>query len=400
MNSYVVNTFISERDRYYGVAIKYYDAKTNALLLSLKNAHTNQLLNQLKSTKSVDDMFNENVSNFGNLGLTWNMIYNSKMSQENIAAAIQKYNEKTQQLDNSFNYQVDARIFLQQLLGEIPGGDQINLSEVNLPDTLDFSSVKKEFDRLSKQEYSSASAVGGARAKLFGELFEQLALNLIASNIGDLMGWVDQMGTAKSYNYSGKVTSGKSDIMVGVNQINVVSDFEEIKGKQKKVTKLQGSESLIEIDAAEAIDLEDVKSVDNLISKYTTGERAAVAGGTVKQWISEGAKATLAHSNFTARYINTRQPKGIDDEFKNKETFDAYTAYVLSRFLINVIGVYNILMISGSHIELTSKFLQRVINEKLSIMHFTELKDSIYRAKNDVYIGRNPLVTQVLNSDY
>ena len=57
-------------------------------------------------------------------------------------------------------------------------------------------------------------------------------------------------------------------------------------------------------------------------------------------------------------------------------------------------------MISGSHIELTSKFLQRVINEKLSIMHFTELKDSIYRAKNDVYIGRNPLVTQVLNSDY
>lgn len=70
MNSYVVNTFISERDRYYGVAIKYYDAKTNALLLSLKNAHTNQLLNQLKSTKSVDDMFNENVSNFGNLGLT------------------------------------------------------------------------------------------------------------------------------------------------------------------------------------------------------------------------------------------------------------------------------------------------------------------------------------------
>ena len=302
------------------------------------------------------------------------------MSQADIMAAIQNYNQKTSALGAAVDYKVDALVFLEQLLGQIPGGEEIDLRNVTLPDTLDFSSVKKEFDKLSHGAYGSAAAVGGARAKLFGEMFEQLMLSVIVNNIGDLMGWVEQLGTGKSYNYSGKVTSGKSDIMFAVEQIEAKSITELIKGKNKKVTKLQGNgDSLIEIDAAEAIDLEDKASVDALTAKYATGERAGIAGAT----------------NFTAKYINDRNPAGIEEHFKNNETFKAYTAYVLARFLINVIGVYNILVISGSHIELTSSYIERIKRSQLSIMHMTELSNSIYKAKNDVYVGNNPLPSAV-----
>ena len=396
MTAYIINTFISERDRYYDVAAEYYQQKTNALLETLKNSYKNELQNELGQVQSVEAMFNENVSKFGNLGLVWETIYNAKMSQADIMAAIQNYNQKTSALGAAVDYKVDALVFLEQLLGQIPGGEEIDLRNVTLPDTLDFSSVKKEFDKLSHGAYGSAAAVGGARAKLFGEMFEQLMLSVIVNNIGDLMGWVEQLGTGKSYNYSGKVTSGKSDIMFAVEQIEAKSITELIKGKNKKVTKLQGNgDSLIEIDAAEAIDLEDKASVDALTAKYATGERAGIAGATVKQWISEGAKATLAHSNFTAKYINDRNPAGIEEHFKNNETFKAYTAYVLARFLINVIGVYNILVISGSHIELTSSYIERIKRSQLSIMHMTELSNSIYKAKNDVYVGNNPLPSAV-----
>lgn len=69
MTAYIINTFISERDRYYDVAAEYYQQKTNALLETLKNSYKNELQNELDQVQSVEAMFNENVSKFGNLGL-------------------------------------------------------------------------------------------------------------------------------------------------------------------------------------------------------------------------------------------------------------------------------------------------------------------------------------------
>ena len=150
MTAYIINTFISERDRYYDVAAEYYQQKTNALLETLKNSYKNELQNELGQVQSVEAMFNENVSKFGNLGLVWETIYNAKMSQADIMAAIQNYNQKTSALGAAVDYKVDALVFLEQLLGQIPGGEEIDLRNVTLPDTLDFSSVKKEQNFLVK----------------------------------------------------------------------------------------------------------------------------------------------------------------------------------------------------------------------------------------------------------
>ena len=306
---YIINTFISERDRYYDLAAQYYEQKAQALINSLRAQSRDKLQLDLSQIQSIDELFSTAINKFNTLADVWNKLYNLKLTQSDIAEAIRKYNANTQNIDKSTDAQLDTMLFLEALLdGHVDNGILDSLREADLPRTLDMQSIQTIYDKLGRQNYTSASAAGGARARLFGEMFEQLVLGHMQANLSSLFGFIEQMGEARSYNYSGRITPGKSDIMLGLNNLNIVSEAMALSnGKTGMVTKLQSDAmpNYIEIDAAEAIDLE-TSDINQLIATYGVGERSKIIGATVKQWTKEGSGATLAHSNYTAKLINDR----------------------------------------------------------------------------------------------
>ena len=122
------------------------------------------------------------------------------------------------------------------------------------------------------------------------------------------------------------------------------------------------------MEAVEAIDL-GTTSVDQIIKEYTSGSRGLIAGATMKQWtddmitnVSRTSGGSFGRSQLSAAYVNKRQPDGIADNFSSRAIFEDYTAYAISRFLLNIIGVYNIMVASGSHISFTHNWLESMQN--------------------------------------
>lgn len=359
-NYYIINTFKSETENNYNIAIRYYKLRTKFLLDALQKQIESQFASEIKGIPSVEELFNEAFANYNaNFQPLWESIYSKQYNQEQLASKLEQWKQISQEMEEGLQGAAYTVKFLEHLANS--DGSNFNLQNTS---GIDFSVIEKTENRILRREFQKAKSFGGARGRYFGEIFEQGAGLTLQNSLGSLM-QILQLGGEKSKSAAnlGKITYGKTDY--GFFGFNASIESDESLGN---VIVDQSTGEVIPMEAVEAIDLGE-KSIDEILSIYTSGSRGLIAGATMKQWtdemitnVSRTSGGSFGRSQLSASYVNKRQPEGIADNFSNRIVFEDYTAYAISRFLLNIIGIYNIMVASGSHLSFTHDWLQSMQN--------------------------------------
>ena len=383
MRDYVINTFISQRESNMDVAIKYYRQKTDFLLQSIQNKLTLMAQQDLSSIEDLNSIFEKKLQEISSQMGDLETFYNKKIKGTDLQKRIAEYHQTVQQMEDGIEQGFDTIKFLNYLQGN-KAPVEIKEGSGGLPETIDLSGQTKVLETMAQQGYVTASAAGGARARLVGEITEQVVVEMTKGNLQELFALITPAGTKQTRNFSGGLTQGKSDMLLATVQ----TDFKELDSKET-VAVISNKE--IELDLVEAIDLESSDALTQL-EKYTSGEYGMIGGMTIKQWSDKVLgthNATFAHSSYTMNLINDRYPnKMVAKNFSSRNVFRQYTAYVISKFLVNVIGVYNILVANATGIETTANWLQRLKTSNYALEHVVKLENSIWTAKDTVHVGK------------
>lgn len=380
---YVVNTFESETATNYDTAIRYYQLKTQNLMQNLQNQINNQFINELKTIPNIEKLFQETFSNYNNnFSSLWEKIYNQKYDQTKLAEKLQQWKNLNEDIEAPITKAAYTVNFLNHL------ADNNKITNLDLKNTtgINFSSIQKIEQKIIKGEYLTAKAYGGARGNYFGEIFEQGA-GLVAQNaLGSLFNIIQVGGhRSKSASALGNIIQGKTDYGIFGFDIEIQKNDKWGKAYVNKSTN-----EIIPMEALEAIDLGVIKSeglVEEIVTKYASGSRGLIGGMSMKQWtdntITNAARtsgASFGRSALSAKYVNERRPDGITANFSSQSTFELYTAYAISRFLLNIIGVYNIIIASGSNMTLTHDWLASIKNSCRLVHTIGKNKDGNYIA--------------------
>lgn len=357
---YIINTFKTETQSNYDAAIRYYRLRTKFLLNALQEQLVSQFASELAEIPDVEQLFNEAFDNYNaNFQPLWETIYSKQYNQEQLAEKLEEWKKITQETEESLQGAAYTVKFLEHLANS--DGSNFDLSNTS---GIDFSTIEKTENRILRREFQKAKAFGGARGRYFGEIFEQGAGLTLQNSLGQLM-QILQLGGEKSKSAAnlGKITYGKTDYGFFGFNASIESDDE-----LGNIIVDQETGETIPMEAIEAIDLGE-KSVEEILTTYTSGSRGLVAGATMKQWtdemitnVSRTSGGSFGRSQLSASYVNKRQPEGIADNFSNRIVFEDYTAYAISRFLLNIIGIYNIMVASGSHLSFTHDWLESMQN--------------------------------------
>lgn len=357
---YIINTFKSETQTNYDAAIRYYRLRTKFLMEALQNQLKQQFVNELDDMINIDELFEEAFSNYNNnFQPLWENIYSQQYNQADLAAKLREWKDLSETMDSHITGAAYTVKFLEYIANS-------NGSNFNLDNTtgIDFSSIQKTEQKIMREEFSTAKQFGGARGRYFGEIFEQGAGLALKNSLGSLMN-ILQLGGEKSVSASnlGRKTYGKTDYGFFGFDATIQED-----DKLGNVFVDKSTGEVIPMEAIEAIDL-GTQSVEQILAEYTSGSRGLIGGATMKQWtdnmitnVARTSGGSFGRSQLSAKYVNERQPKGISDNFSERTTFEDYTAYAISRFLLNIIGVYNIMVASGSHISFTHDWLTSMQN--------------------------------------
>ena len=378
---YIINTFETESNRYYDIAIKFYIDKTNALLENLKMQNIRELMSTTRQLDNIEEIFKSGLKQMEAGLKDFETLYNMKISGAAIQERIAKFNEKSHFIEEGLEKGFETAKFFEILTG---GKLDFSNRDTQLPQTIDLSAQRKVLETFAKRGYENAAAAGGARARLMGEIMEQLAVSLTREQLGSLFQSLEQTGAFQTRSFNARLASGKSDMLFVEGSINYNKlDSGETVGNINGQT--------VELDLAEALDLSG-DNVQASLERYYQNEKSLIGGMTIKQWSNKmlgKTAATFAHSSYTQGLINERFPNHtISEYFSNKNVFRLYTAYIISRFLINVIGVYNILVSNSSEVAPTYTWLQNLKAQKYLLQHEIKLQDSIYIAKDTISVGK------------
>lgn len=383
MNDYVINTFVSQRESNMDVAIKYYRQKTDFLLKSLETRLSQMTKRDLDSVESLREAFDAKLAEISSQMGDLETFYNKKIKGTDLQRRIAEYHENVQIMSEGIEQGFETMKFLRYLQGD---KSEVAIQEGagGLPGTINLSGQTKVLETMAQRGYATASAAGGARARLVGEITEQVVVEMTKGNLQELFELITPAGTKQTRNFSGGLTQGKSDMIFATVQMS----FEQLDTKE---TVGVVKEKQIELDLVEAIDLESEDALTAL-DKYSMGEYGAIGGMTIKQWSDKVLgthNATFAHSSYTMNLVNERYPnKMVSKNFDSRNTFRHYTAYVISKFLVNVIGVYNILVGNATGIETTASWLSRLKTQKYALEHVVKMENGIWTAKDTVHVGK------------
>lgn len=324
----------------YQAAINYYNQRTTIILNGLLAQINNKLIEkgqqQFSSTEDLILAMSEGLDNFIT---NWEQFYNSKPNIAKFKKFAQQYNELMQE-DNKQTEQIIARAQIVKLLiqNEIITEDMGDV----LPPTLDFSSIQADINAL-------ASGTGniGNRTNIMSEIFEQGG-RYFAGSIGDILNDF-VVGTGRILNSSSKQI--KPDALISMN----VSLLEQAQ------TATRTSDLPLQVDLEETlINLDQMTSTDQIIQ--AVGLTNEALGVTMKMWTERARHKTMG-------YFLSQGDIDRDQIHSRPETQRLYNAYVHSKYLINIIGALNGLIVGGSTgLERTDKFLSNIFNKGRGIM--------------------------------
>lgn len=324
----------------YQAAINYYNQRTttilNGLLAQINIKLVQQGQDQIKSTEDLILMMSAGLDNF----ITkWEQFYNSRPDVAKFKLFAQQYNALIEQ-ENAITEQIVARAQIIKLLIQ----NEIITESMGdvLPPVLDFSSVQADINAL-------ASGVGniGNRTNIMSEMFEQGG-RYFAGAIGDVINEFT-VGTGRILNAASKQI--KPDALITVNP-TLQTELQTANRTQDLSLQVDLEETLINLDK--------MTSVEQIIE--TVGLTNEALGITMKMWTERARHQTMG-------YFLSQGDIDRDKIHSLPGTQRLYNAYVHSKYLINIIGALNGLIVSGSHgLERTDAFLLNIFNKGRGIM--------------------------------
>ena len=324
----------------YQAAINYYNQRTttilNGLLAQINIKLVQQGQDQIKSTEDLILTMSAGLDNFI---ANWEQFYNSRPDVAKFKSFAQQYNALMEQ-ENAITEQMVARAQIIKLLIQ----NEIITESMGdaLPPVLDFSSVQADINAL-------AAGTGniGNRTNIMSEMFEQGG-RYFAGAIGDVINDFT-IGTGRILNAASKQI--KPDALITANPT--------LQAELQTASRTQ--DLSLQVDLEETlIDLDKMTSVEQIIK--TVGLTNEALGITMKMWTERARHQTMG-------YFLSQGDIDRDKIHSLPGTQRLYNAYVHSKYLINIIGALNGLIVGGSHgLERTDAFLLNIFNKGRGIM--------------------------------
>lgn len=374
---YIIVTFLGKMTENTNDTINYYYQKYYNFIRNANAKINQQLSNMQSSVPSIGTLFNQAFANYNiNVSKIWSMIQNT--DTQTLRSRVAAFNSYTQQLQSQGQTVVDFYQFLNYMSNNsIPAGTQI-------PGVINIQSISSFMNDFLNPKVVSSKSLGGHRGRLFGEVFEQGTNSMIAANVANLLAYI-QVGNQNSILPNKTVAQGKTDGMFFADSgadggiVQHTQTFYKNPRTRAYPTYATTKNQSIELEASTLFDLSTKNGLTSALATYTSigSARGSMIGTSVKAWT--GSKGSFGSFSISAREINNRSDGSRDDSistyFDDIETFKLYNEYVVSKYLINIIGAYNAIMVTGDEILPTYQWLYNLYSSSLRIRH------SIMRAR-------------------
>lgn len=336
----------------YNVAITYYN---NHLSNLLKNLNNKLNITNNNSSLKTEDLILEQIRKGGMNKFIeeWEKFYNSGINAITLYEAAVKYNKIIQKENvNNLDY-LTRRIIMKDVLLDTHALPKELLN--TMPETINTDDFIHEMEMLGNAAVGlKAKQYGGYKARAMGELFEAVS-KYYAQIPGELINDF-VYSTGRILNSNAKKIKPDAILTADVKLINELTSVNSTKGLSKK----------IDLEVDEVINLSEYaknpKVAYNLITKkYGLSDTIGI---TMKMWTEKSSKKTFG--TFSGLSQEDLDRAKIHSKKKTKRL---YNYYAHSKYLLNILGATNSLMIGGSKgIEKTSVFLQGLLNTGRGIM--------------------------------
>lgn len=371
--NWVINTFITQQIPNYNKAIDYYYQKVQNFMSQGELMLKQQLLANSLYGQSIEDIFNDAFVQYNQkISDPW-----KEIQQQSTSQLQSKFNALTRQLDSNGSNILDTGSLLAALSPKTS-------SSINVTNIKGFMDLTQYINRI--QSFGSARGntrqLGGLRADIMGDLFEAIGNNQINNETYNLF-HTYLIGKKNSYLPSGKIAQGKTDVLISLHKATIVDNTDPL----TKSTFSTFGKSGIPLEASMLFDLTQGDLTEAYLKYYKDGLiTSGMLGISAKATINKPSLGSFARS---ASEFRNRRSIGISKGFAHQEDAENYTAYIISKYLINVIGVYNGLIMSGNNgIEYTYQWLYNLFNNGYHLYHSIKMKETIPRiTSNKVNIG-------------
>lgn len=323
-----------ETTKNYQMAISYYQQKTDIVMQSLLTGINLKLINtggpQIPSTEDLIEKMSNNLEPFIE---NWQQFYDKKPDMATFKSFAQEYNAVMAKANKEIVDIADRKSVIQMLIDNKVITEDLGAT---LPPTLDLQVIQNDIDKLA----TGAEGSVGNRTNLMSEIFEQGG-RYFTGVIGDAIGEFVQ-GTGRIINQSGKQI--KPDAILTVNP-TLTTDLQSARTT---------SDLSMQIDLEEkVIDLTKITSMDQLSQELGLTNEAL--GITMKMWTDKARHKTMGYF-LTGGDIDRTSAHSLPS------TKRLYNMYVHSKYLINIIGALNCLIVSGAGgLERTDAYLQYLL---------------------------------------
>ena len=374
---YVVKNFKTHLVHNVNQTIEYYHQKYNTFITAA-NQKLQKTLLPLLEVSSVEELLEVAIANYNsNVALSWENI------QRQSSAELQEKAKEFEKITKSLQQKGETIIQFKEILKHFSTDKTINYDHI--PGVVNLNSIQTQLSSFVSYKGDSPRALGGHRSRLFGEIIEQGCGSMIYEQLMGLLGHI-QTGDKNSFLPNGTVGQGKTDNMffVDVSCDGGLTEHAQSFYGTKKGQYLDYSTTTnhsIALEASEIFDLTYGGLQQALNSNVNHYLRGNMMGVNNKAWI--GQSGTFGSFSISAQEIRQRKKEGISDWFVHPEEFHIYTAYVVSKYLINIIGVFNGMIATGSQMMPTYAWLYKLYNSGRALRHSDNLKESYgYTNKN------------------
>ena len=191
---------------------------------------------------------------------------------------------------------------------------------------------------------------------LMGEIFEQGVTGILQNSLGNLFGQIEQTGSA--YARGKKV---KPDALLSISDFTI-TDAGIKNGKRTiKNNEIAVGGSTYAFEVENLIDLSNpMTDLEGILNNSYPG----LVGMTAKQWTDQAGYKSIAKFKIPKDSLFTKE------ELENFQasTLRLYNVWIISRYLISILGSLNVIVASGSKIETTDAFLSSMLAQNRAII--------------------------------
>ena len=341
---YRVHTFDSQATSNYIASIQYYKTKFQTLFNSLSTQVKSQFL--LGADYDLELLFNNVAESFI---ADWEALYNSRaVTYDVMRKTVLELQDQVERDNKGRAARIDFMAFMNRL-AENAGVSSTAFLNGNMPQYLDLTGLQRIWDKIEKGQNTSIP-------NLMGELFEQGVTGALQAGLGELFAQIEQTGSA--YAKGKKV---KPDALISVSDFTVADD--RISSGKRTIKN-----NAIEMDGQKySFEMENLIDLNNPLTDLEgilNASHPGLVGMTAKQWTDQAGYKSIAKFKIPYDALFSK------DELENfkPETLRLYNVWIISRYLISILGSLNVIVASGSKIETTDAFLSSMLAQNRAII--------------------------------